>query len=259
MYSREIEISIEDGPVIVPTLSARGADNQFDLSGGITCHEKFPPSEEPAYYQLSLKKLPQRIEEVAAVENELKNLLIQLSHFWFFSGGTFLRLDTHQRLSKLRYASNAQAVETEFLSSLGLKRVTSSLTISANVIGCYRCMPLKIAIQLCQAAEKDIPMNKMFKYYHEGIIDLQSWFIHIYKIRDVLCKVFGSEVAVRSTLQISYSDWKEFGRILNSFDLRHPDITSKPVSLPHEKVNHVRELARQWLIQYLKHKGLATM
>lgn len=190
---------------------------------------------------------------MSRAEEQLKSALIALSHVWHFAGGTLLVYETTRPEKSPRYTSNAEHVEEEFLSKQGKKKVYGGFGFSWSVIGSYRSMPLRMAATLCCTANSNAPLKKMLRYYYEGLTDRDKWFMHIYKVRDAFCKVLGKEDAVRCALGISPSDWSDFGRILNNYDLRHPEISGSIVTVPKEDIAR----ARLWLLAYLRYLGMS--
>jgi hypothetical protein len=95
----------------------------------------------------------------------------------------------------------------------------------------------------------------LFKYYYDGIVDREKWYIHLYKVRDVLRKILGKN-QWRDVLSIEQSDLSDFEKILNNNDLRHADVSAIKVEVPEEKITIAKELARTWVEAYLLHLGL---
>jgi hypothetical protein len=80
----------------------------------------------------------------------------------------------------------------------------------------------------------------------------------LYKIRDLLRKLYGSGKAARTRLRAAESDWSFFGRILNNKDLRHAEITGVVPQVAEEDVRRLYRLAREWTRSHLIALGLAT-
>ena len=258
MMTKYVEVSIKDGPVEIDTLFGAGAENKVPLWDEIVGHETFPATKEAAFYQLDLRKPVHRADEVLKAEEHLKLCLSALSHVWHFAGGTLLIYESSRREKSPRYISNAERIEEELLAMQGNKKVYCGAAMSWKTIGGYRDMPLTLAANLCRAAASNAPLKKLFKYHYEGLTDNDKWFVHIYKVRDTLCEALGKQDNVRSTLGISSSDWKEFGRILDNYDLRHPGIGVRNVTVPKAAVATTKEMARLWILAYLQYLGLSA-
>lgn len=258
MMTKYVELSIKEGPVVIDTLFGAGAEKEVPLWDEIVGRETFPATKESAFYQLDLRKPVHCADEVLKAEEHLKLCLTSLSHVWHFAGGILLVYETIRPQKSPRYISNAERIEEELLAMQGKKKVYGEVGFSWNIIGSYRDMPLTLAATLCRAAASNAPLKKMFKYYYAGLTDHEKWFVHIYKVRDALCKVLGKPDEVRSTLGISSSDWNEFGRILNNYDLRHPEISVRNVTVPKAEVATAKEMARLWLLAYLRYLGLSV-
>ena len=258
MMTKYVELSIKDGPVEIDTLFGAGAEKEVPLWDEIVGRETFPATREAAFYQLDLRKPVHRADEVLKGEEHLKLCLSALSHVWHFAGGTLLIYESSRREKSPRYISNAERIEEDFLAMQGKKKVYFGCGLSWNTIGSYRDMPLTLAANLCRAAASNVPLKKIFEYHYEGLTDNEKWFVHIFNVRDALRKVFGKEDKVRSTLGISSSDWKEFGRILNNYDLRHPEISVRNVTVPKAEIAATKEMARLWILAYLQYLGLSV-
>jgi hypothetical protein len=79
--------------------------------------------------------------------------------------------------------------------------------------------------------------GQLVKYYHEAWLnqsnlDEASWFVNLYKVRDLLHKHYRGEKQARKSLCIRRKEWSKFGDLLNHNDLRHAELTGKarPVS-----------------------------
>ena len=107
------------------------------------------------------------------------------------TGGTMLILEETMRHQKERYVSNAKQVEEKLLCAKGKKTIKIPLSYSWHIKNAYRCMPLAHAIPLCEAAANNIKLQKLFKYYYDGIVDREKWYIHLYKVPEVLSKILG--------------------------------------------------------------------
>lgn len=257
MASKPVELSIKDGPVTIPDLEGRGAENQLDLWNGISGQEQFSPTTGSAFYQLSLRKNADDAREVPEIERELRGALRQLSHVWVFAGGTLLRLEANHHISSPYYISNASDVEDEFFRVKGLKRISSSFSYSWAIVGAYRCMPLKIAVQLSRAAMADLPLRRIVEYHYLGMTESEIWFVHLSNLRDGLSKIFGCDKLAQSALGISYSDWGKLGRLVNP-GLRHPDMTTETNEITPEEISFVRRMVTEWVFRYLACKELPT-
>jgi len=256
--TKYVELSIKEGPVEIDALFGAGAEKEVPLWDEIVGRETFPATKEPAFYQLDLRKPVHRADEVLKAEEHLKTCLTALSHVWHFAGGALLIYESIRRDKSPRYIGNAERIEEELLAMQGKKKVYGGFGFSWKTIGSYRDMPLTLAASLCRAADSNAPLKKMFKYHYEGLTDHEKWFVHIYKVRDTLCGVLGKPDKVCSTLGISSSDWKEFGRILNNYDLRHPEISVSNVTVPKAEVAMAKEMARLWLLAYLRYLGISV-
>ena len=254
----ELEVSIRFviDNIEIPSLSGRGADNEVSLWDGIVGREIFPAAKESASYQLTLKKRAERAGEVCKVEAEPEKALNKLSYVWYFAGGTMLILkETMRQKNKERYVSNAKQVEEKLLCMEGMKMVYNDFSYGRIIKNAYRCMPLAHAIPLCEAVANNIKLQKLLKYYYDGIVDKEKWYIHLYKVPEGLSKILGKN-QWRDVLSFKKRNWSDFETIMNNDDLWHVDVSAIKVEVPNEKITRVEKLAQTWIEAYLRYLGL---
>lgn len=172
--------------------------------------------------------------------------------------------DVREVLVSDRFQSNAERVYAELLAANEKKVVSSSETLPYMVLGTYDRPPLEFASVVAKAATGNHGVRKLLEYHQaawEGYYcrqpgDRSSWFIDLYKVRDLLKKLYGSEKAAKAGLSIPEGDWKNFGTILNNNDLRHAEITGIVPPISQGNVDYLYRLARTWTSSHLKAVGL---
>ena len=130
-------------------------------------------------------------------------------------------------------------------------------------IGSYSCPPLAYAIAIASRMRSEYVTGQLVKYYHEARLkqpnlDEVSWFVNLYKVRDLLQNLYGDGKQARTALSIRKTEWKNFGTLLNKHDLRHAEITGKARSVSPAAIDDAYATARRWVVAYLKIKGLAV-
>ena len=118
--------------------------------------------------------------------------------------------------------------------------------------------------------QSDFRIWRLLHYHQRSVIDRNhpaapdgaSWFISLYKVRDFLKNLYGSEAEAKSKLGLSRSqrcDWGDFGKLLNNNDLRHAEINgiSPPISLGDQ--DKLYRMALFWTASYLRTKGLRAI
>jgi hypothetical protein len=83
-------------------------------------------------------------------------------------------------------------------------------------------------------------------------------FVDLYKIRDLLKKLYGGEEAAKVRLAATESDWSCFGQILNHNDLRHAELAGVVPQVAEEDVRRLYRLVREWIRSHLRASGLAS-
>lgn len=173
-------------------------------------------------------------------------------------------LDTRGIVVSPRFESNAHRLHSELLARRGQSSVAASATMLYQTLATYGAPPLESASFVARAALADHGLRRLLEYhqaawvayYGRGRIDLSSWFIDLYKVRDLLAKLHSDEETAKSRLAIPDVDWSFFGRILNNNDLRHAEVAGVVPSVDREDVRRLYDLARRWTLSHLRTLGL---
>lgn len=179
MMTKYVELSIKEGPVAIDTLFGAGAEKEVPLWDEIVGREAFPATEEPAFYQLDLRKPVHCADEVLKAEEHLKMCLTSLSHVWHFAGGTLLVYESIRPQKSPKYISNAERIEEELLAMQGKKKIYFGAGLSWNIMGSYRDMPLTLAATLCRAAASNAPLKQIFTIMKVSLIMKNGLYISI--------------------------------------------------------------------------------
>ena len=107
-----VQVSITEGPVIIPSLNGTEVTATHCLWDGAVASENFPPGAgvSGANYVVTLKKEVTQLEDVRRVEDELTEALFMLAAAWPFAGGSHLVVDSRKLISSPRFESNADAI-----------------------------------------------------------------------------------------------------------------------------------------------------
>ena len=259
-----VEIILKEGPVLIPSLAGAGADRRYPLWDNMSASEFFPSGVESAFYVLVLRKPVSDPEDVSAVEGELVSALRLLAMAWPFCGGSFMPLDSRDVIVSDRFESNAERVRSELLAASGNRVVRSSATLPIESLATYDHSPLDAASVVARAATNDFGLRRLLTYHQAAWIGYygrprsyrSSWFIDLYKVRDLLKKLYRNEDAAKAHLAIADRDWRFFGHTLNNNDLRHAEVTGVLPAMPHEDIDRLYRLARTWTRSHLKAVGL---
>jgi hypothetical protein len=132
----------------------------------------------------------------------------------------------------------------------------------------YKCdlsvPPLQNAIALAKAMRANYVIKQLVKYYHDAWVNRSrlneaSWFVNLYKVRDLLKKHYRGEKQAQTTLCVCPIEWKKVGTLLNNNDYRHAEITGKPPVVSLAEIDEVYTIARRWVAAYLKTKSLTII
>jgi hypothetical protein len=254
-----LEVLLKEGPVLLRCLGGSGIDASYPLWNGISAREVFPPGTDEAFYILTLTKSVCHPHAVAQVEAELGSALQLLSAAWPFSGGSSMVLESRAVITSARLESNASGVRTELLGRTGPTPVQASATAAYEALATYRQPPLKPGSVIATAAVANYGLFKLLhyhqaawvEYYYRKRAERASWFINLYKVRDALKKIYGSDGIAKARLRIPSSDWSFFGRMLNSNDLRHAEVTGVAPGISRPDVDRLYGLARTWTTAHL--------
>lgn len=251
--------TIKEGPISFKTPQPEGVNNKYELWEGIIGEETFPKTTGSAYYILSLRKTVEKSNEVDDVDKLLKDAGKSLAQVWQFASGSRMSLErvVVTRITNENLESNVNEVKETLLEKESLKQVASIGTVAFESCATYYHPPLKIAIELCLMARKNENLKKLFEYHYKTHVDSSEWYIHLYKIREVLVKnIFGNGKYVKSSLDISNNQWSDFGKILDNDDLRHaPKPVNYSQSVSFSEIEYAKKLGYIFVKSYLKHLG----
>ncbi len=256
--SREIRIRVRQGPVYVQKNTGEGINKEYGFRESIRVQEKFPAIRGSAFYWLTLKRKTSSYKRIEIIEKELLIALGDLCRVWHFAGGCLMMPIETRSVKIPEYESNAWDVKRHFLKKMGLKDVSISRTIPIDFIGTYRQFPLKNAIRLCHTCDKDLDLLMLFEYYYWALTEPSTWFINLYKIRDVISRICKRVGLTKSDLGIRNGDWRRFGQKLNDeYDLRHvPNANPNGRDISREEIQELKNLGREWIKLYMKHRNI---
>jgi hypothetical protein len=143
----------------------------------------------------------------------------------------------------------------------------SSARIPLAWTATYHNPPLQLASAIATAAISNASLRRLPAYHHaawagyygRSTRDRSSWFIDLYKVRDLFVKLYRRQKVVRERLGISADDWSFFETTLNTNDLRHAELTGVLPTLNEQDVTRLYALARDWIKSHLRVLGLATV
>jgi hypothetical protein len=172
-------------------------------------------------------------------------------------------IQSRQVISSSAFRSNADEVERQLLASEGLTKQNFSVSRSPapSASATYSVTPLKNAIAIAKTMRSDYVTGQLVKYYHEAWVnrlklDEASWFVNLYKVRDLLKKHYHGEKQAQTALSISRTEWKKVGDLVNNNDFRHAEITGKAPPVSPAEIDDVYTISRRWVVLYLKTKSL---
>lgn len=155
---------------------------------------------------------------------------------------------------------------TVFVESATIRLTANPVDIIArdkdgNVISDSRRDRIEKKKQLADLTAKyrdnDAAAASMLNSYEAAVKDPEDELVHLYEIRDVLVKKFGSEESAYQTLGISKSKWKRLGVLASSAPLkqgRHRGRFGGELrDATEEELTEARLIARQLIESYLNH------
>lgn len=266
MSACQLQITLQEGPVVIPSIRQAGVDGRSQLWSGITASEFFPSGTDSAFYVLALRKSVSDADQVAAAERDLMAALRMLAAAWPFGGGSFMALDSRDTVVSSRFETNASAVRDQLLAQVGKKTVGASAVVAYESSATYRQPPLALASAIAKAMYSDPALRRLLHYHQDAWMgyyrasrsDRASWFIDLYKVRELLKKLHGNEWKAIARLNVPESDWKYLGRLLNNNDLRHAELTDAVPDLPRSEVDKLFGVARQMVVGQLQVAGLVV-
>lgn len=256
MTNKPVTVSIKQGPIIIRSLQGKALFNEINLWDGIRGREEFPESTKSDYYILTLFKNVSDYLLVPKIEKELIDALKWFSKVWEFSGGSLFVIDRKETRHFPVYESNANEVGEELMRQAGRSLVKSSLQCSYQRICEYKNPPLDKAYMLVKKAKSDKNLKKIFQYFYKSRLDKLSWFVHLYKVREILSYIYGSGKNAKQALNISNAKWGEFGTSLNENDLRHASTNSQRTNVTQLNKSKLESYAKEWILSYLRERVL---
>jgi hypothetical protein len=192
-----------------------------------------------------------------------------LAAAWPFSGGGFIILETRKVPHAPRYESNAKEIETALLCQArqGFRDGAARFHLIHEDIATYRQPPLATAVRLAKVMRENPALNSLLSYHQQACVEYYhpqrakrpSWFIDLYKVREVLKEIYAGEAKAQSVLNISNEDWRFFGRILNNYDLRHAKVSGIAEAVLAQDVDRLYRLARSWIQTHLLSQDLPVV
>ena len=253
-----IELTLDNGPVKIPSLNSRGATNEHALWNQIIGTESFPPAES-GNFTIKIKKKVSCHSQVDSVEKELKEALIIICKVWIFSGGVRLIYEKEETKKTTIFESNALPVKTELLAKEGKKLVSSLFETSFQIFHEYKQMPMLRSIELAFLYRNDTTFKSAIDYFYNSCEDTQKGFVDLYKIKEVFTHKFGTEKSARENLNIGLNSWRRFTKNLNNYNLRHAEIldgknteTLTIKEINRTIVSEASSLAIKWIRSYIE-------
>ena len=211
-----------------------------------------------ANYFLTLKKAVTQPEHVRDAEAILLNALSRIVKSWILSGGTYLSLQTEQRIVSPNFKSNADVVEGQLWEDQGKRRIITDVPVAMEFMGTYRQPPLAWAVQIAELMRDDFLVCRIIDYYQRANLSRNTfeWCLHLYKVRDLLKKFYRNNKNAIAKLGISNNQWDRFGRLLNSNNMRHADIDGVPPILSSQDIEFLFGAAQLWIAKFIRIKGV---
>lgn len=256
MTNQPVTVSIKQGPIIIRSLQGKALFNEINLWDGIKGKEEFPGTTKSDYYILTLFKNVSDYLLVPKIENELIDVLEWFSKVWEFSGGSFFIIDRKETRCFTVYESNANEVGKDLMRQAGRSLGRSSLQCSYQRIFEYENPPLYKASMLVKKAKSDENLKKIFQYFYKSRLDKRSWFVDLYKIREILSYIYGSQKNAKQALNISNAKWRKYGTSLNENDRRHVSTNSQRTNVIPLNKSKLESYAKEWILSYLRERGL---
>jgi hypothetical protein len=114
----------------------------------------------------------------------------------------------------------------------------------------------KFALMIAELQRKDINLSKMLDSYSNSVRDPSNEFVHLYEIRDIAARIFGSEQDAIKSLGISNRNWRRFGKLANSEPIkvgRHRGSMKGSLrDATNEELDYVRSIVQKIIVNYIK-------
>lgn len=265
MSDATLRLTVRDGPVSLSLTGASGVSGSLPLWAGIEASEFFPPGTDQAFYVVTVQMSVRRMAEIPAAETQLASALGLLAYAWAFAGGTMLLVHERTTIQGPRFETNIDEVRELLMATDSGTRITASSTSSYESVAGYRAPPLPLAGAIAVAMRTNAGLQQLLRYYYHAWVDYfgtrdglrASWFVDLYKVRDLIKRLHSEEASAQRELQISAADWQFFGRALNNGDLRHGSLI-EVARLDASVVHRLFDVARSWIAAHLRFAGLTV-
>ena len=256
-HSIPVRISVNDGPVTLANGCRTGVSASCPLWDSIVGFEEFPADAESAFYKITLEKPVSDFSNVRRAEQELTEALLSVAAAWPFSGGSHLMLENRTIILSHNFSSNAAIVEERLMEDSGSRIVSAHSTGNIGFGSTYAQPPLALAARIAVHMREDFETSQLLGYYQKAYSDTFSWFIHLYKILDVLKRIYPN--STRASLGIDLKEWTAFESLLNTHDLRHPPKKIGEPEISNLDKGRLYSMTRRWISAHLVKKGLTVI
>ncbi len=252
--AKDVTLQIKEGPVQVQANDGTGVDAKYVIEDNLEAHEYYPGGVDTAYYVLTLRAVSANASDVKLQESRLIDALSRLSAVWPFAGGSFLSIEKHLSERIVQYVTNAGEVQDQHLARRGETGCVSRLSMAVELCATYSQFPLEEAVRLAGRCTADPRLGKLCGYFYLARAIDSEWYIHLYKLLDILKQRYGGPKQAVSALGLEMADWSWMERALNDNDLRHGSIKKVTKSITADR-NRAVDLGRNLVITYMKTAG----
>lgn len=207
---------------------------------------------EPSFYEVN-----KDIDNVLTKKIENYFLATQLFTHKSFTLSKPMRTDVLVSGERVRYHQlNALLnIVVSLKEDLIIKGQGGNIILDTKIESLSKCQWLAKAIN--QYRETDITLDHMLQSYKNSVDDHANELVHLYEIREVLSKCFGSKKSAIKKLQIKKGTWKIIGDLANAPILkqgRHRGGAAgqlRPAS--EEELSKARSAAKKLIESYLQY------
>lgn len=247
-------IEYEESPIKVIEYDGKAHRLELEVSDHVIAIETFPETKNTGKYALKLQREISQESQIIPQKEKLIGILREFSLVWSFAGGSAMRLRDKTVSYTPRYESNAESLSEIMINRKGLHHVGLEFSVPVSSSGTYHQLPLLMANDIKHSMDDDFYLRMMLEYFNEARLDEYSWFVHIYKIRDILDDAAKDDKQKKGRYGLKKEEYSKFGNILNEkYNLRHARKKHEHIAqISGEEKAFIFRFAREMILRYME-------
>lgn len=258
---REYTVKYEESPVRLLQPIEKDWEYIEELDENIFIKETFPKTDKDGKYSLEIYKKVNDYIQLEEAKNQIIPILYELASVWHFAGGSKILKTKYYTKEELKYSDNFNEINNEFMEKVSSSRLCNSVGLTFSAASTYKCLPLKNALEIFDLIQTNSFCKLLIDFYNKADNDPIAWYVHLYKIKEVLHLNFGNidpngkkvkyDTVLKDSLDLNEDEINYFGEHLNNRqDTRHFKI-DKPNIVEEEK-DRLFKITYSWIQKFIE-------